>query len=379
MSLPFSANELDQILKGLFPKRKKLLEVLVNQNSETTNVAGVNKVQGLLEDAFWELGLHTERVRCKDRGDILIAKSTNDPKDPLLLVGHADTVHGQTSGFLTFSDKGETLHGPGVLDMKAGLIQILLALDVLKNKGLISKRSLRILINSAEENSTQETKDKVIELSRGARAALVCEIGRNGNGLVVSRKGVVEFFVESQGKGSHSGNNFSQGINAILPLMELGARASKLTDVERGITVNVAYVQGGGHLCIVPDKAVIGIEVRAGESSELDRVMGIVSEEIKQNENLTLRIENRIEPLNCTPASKALFEAYRAAGREVGVDFAELPRVGGLSDANLIGTLGIPVLDALGPVGEGAHTNKEYVVEASIIERAKALAMFLVA
>lgn len=357
----------------------KLLKALVEENSYTENIVGVNKVQGLLEDSFWELGLHTEKFNCKSRGDILVAKTsaTSDGKKPMMLVGHADTVHAPSPDYKNFSEKGDILSGPGVFDMKAGLIEMFLVLDALKGLDLLSRIPLRILINSSEENSTPETVEKVALLSEGAAGALVFEIGREQGGIVLERKGIIELWCESKGKESHSGNNFHQGLNAIVPLCHIATEAARLVDDAEQVTVNVAQFSGGSHFCVVPGSAKLAIEVRAGTKEKLEAVLTTLQGFASRYEHVTVRVDTFTPPLNKTPESVALFESFANAAALVGFPVTALPRVGGLSDANIIGSAGIPTIDALGPTGGNAHTRQEFVNKSSIAPRAAAVAAFL--
>ena len=166
------------IFDEVFPARFELLKQLVNQNSYTTNREGVHKIQSILEDSFWEMGLRTERISCPKRADILVAKNSFDGKDltnanrePILLVGHADTVHPPQSRFQNWSIQGDQMSGPGVLDMKGGLIHIFLVLDILKKLEKLDHLPLKIIVNSCEENSTPTSAKLIQQIAEGAQEA----------------------------------------------------------------------------------------------------------------------------------------------------------------------------------------------------------------
>ena len=372
-------NDIAQAFDEFFPARLELLKALVNQNSYTTSRAGVHAVQSRLEDAFWEAGLFTERVSSPKRGDILIAKTVTESKDiaPILLVGHADTVHPVQSPFQFWKIDGDIMSGPGVLDMKGGIIHIFLVLDILKKIAPQYPIPLKVIINSAEENSTPMSAELIRQAARGASEALVFEIGRADGGIVTERKGITELWVTVKGKAAHSGNSFSDGINALVPLCNLAVESANLTDLKKDITVNVCQMVGGQQFCIVPDKATIGIEVRAGNQKDLEETVAKIREFAAIIPDSELIIDTQTLPLNKTEKTNAMFSAFQKAAAEVDFVVKELPRVGGLSDANLIGSIGIPTLDALGPYGTGAHTEQELIYISSMRPRVLAVVNYL--
>ncbi len=346
------------------PKGLDLLKSLVAQNSFTTNREGVHKVQSALESHFWALGLKTSRTPSPKRADILVAETPQAALEPpILLVGHSDTVHQPSSNFKVCKQISENkLSGPGVLDMKGGLVHILLALEVLKDLQLLNKIPIKVLVNSAEENSTAASAKLVQQLSAGAKEALVFEIGRKEGGVVTQRKGIVEFTIASKGKAAHSGNSFTEGVNAILPLCSIAVELEKLVNLDQGITVNIAQIKGGEHFCVVPASAALGIEIRTCDITQSENVMSKVQNLVDSyGDRLELLIETSTPPLNKIPQTDIMFEQFKNIASTYGFECKELVRVGGLSDANLIGSLGIPTLDALGPYGEGAHTDWEYI------------------
>jgi glutamate carboxypeptidase len=375
--------KLSAIFDDVFPARYELLKLLVNQNSYTTHREGVHKIQSMLEDSFWEIGLKTERVSCPKRADILVARNSFDAKhgaacvDPILLVGHADTVHPPQSSFQRWSINGDEMSGPGVLDMKGGLMHIFLVLDIFKKLGVLDQIPLKILVNSCEENSTPTSAKLVQQIAAGAREALVFEIGRAEGGIVTQRKGILECWVHVAGKAAHSGNSFGEGINAILPLCQIAVHAAALTNLEKDITVNVAQLQGGQQFCIIPEKASLGIEIRAGTLQDMDDTFAQIQSFVAQYPHAELVVDTKTAPLNKIKETDELFALFSSCAAAFDFQVKELPRVGGLSDANLIGSLGIPTLDALGPYGTGAHTDLEKIYLSSVKPRVLAVAYYL--
>lgn len=363
--------------QNAFQDRLRLLTTLVNENTFTENIAGVNRAQDLLEGAFWALKLHTERVSCPKRGDVLIAKTTPDPKNPILLSGHIDTVHPVKSEFKTCVDLGTKIKGPGTCDMKAGLIQILLALDMLKAVGPLSNIPIKILINSAEEDTTPESQELLVKLAKGARYALVFEFGRDSGAIVVERKGIIECLFESKGKEAHAGNNFFEGKNAIMPLVELATKCASLSSKEEDITSNIATIEGGTHWSTVPGAASMKVQIRSITNEISNRLVEQVKTWAAEYEGVKLSVLTEAPPLNKLPETDELVKRYIDAAKSAGEELSVMPRVGGLSDANLFGNAGIPVIDGIGPMGGGAHSKEEHVIKESILTRALTLAVFL--
>ena len=372
-----SIDEISTIFDEVFPPRFEFLKTLVNQNSYTMNREGVHKIQSILEDSFWELGLRTERVTCPKRGDILIAKNTNISDGPILLVGHADTVHPLQSQFKHWTLEGDVMTGPGTLDMKGGITHIFLALDILKKLGRLESLPLKIIINSCEENSTPTSAKLVQQIAAGGSEALVFEIGRADGGIVTERKGILECWIHMKGKASHSGNSFTEGVNALIPLCAIAVEAAKLTNISKDITVNVAQLQGGQQFCIVPEKASLAIEIRAGTLADMDATFAELDKLVKAYPHAELVVDTKTGPLNKSAKTDAMFAQFKKAADAVDFQIKELPRVGGLSDANLIGGLGIPTLDALGPYGTGAHTEDEKIFVSSIKPRVLTVVQYL--
>lgn len=359
-------------------ERLSLLKIIVEQNSFTTNREGVHKVQSLIENQFWALGLYTSRVASPKRADILIAETILNSSNPILLVGHSDTVHPVSSSFKEFQIDGNIVKGPGVLDMKGGLIHIFLLLDILKDLDLLTKIPLKIIINSAEENSTPMSAKIMQQISTGAKEALVFEIGRAEGGIVTQRKGIAEGWIHVKGLAAHSGNNFLDGKNAILPLCQLALQCASLTDFDKGVTVNIAQIKGGEHFCVVPAQSSLGFEMRGCSEEDMNYTLDRIKDFVKETPDATFNLETFTAPLNKIPETDSLFLDFKSCAEQVGFFVKELPRVGGLSDANLIGSLGIPTLDALGPYGQGAHTDNEYIELSSIKPRVMAVANYIV-
>jgi len=354
-----------------------LLAELVSQNSFTLNLPGVNRVQARLAEELRSLGLVVREIPCSDRGSVLVAETHPGMAHPLLLVAHADTVHPESPEYASLWSEGNRLLGPGVYDLKGSLVQILLTLTALREQGRLGEVPLKILINSAEENGSPATVAAIRDEARGARAALVLESGRVGGAIVLERSGCAEVRLTVEGVPAHAGNQFFEGRSAITGLARALVDAAKLSDQARGVTVNPGRIEGGGPLNVVADRAVCDFDIRAASLSDLEGAIRALGHLDAGGCATRLEVFDQCPPLAATTESRRLAEEYRGAAAAVGSSLEILPRVGGLSDANIISGVGVPVIDALGPVGGKAHTREEFVEAGSIPRRALELFAFI--
>ncbi len=359
----------------------RLLEELVNINSHSRNCAGVNQVQDRVDSFMRALGLATERIEVSERGNCLRARTAAAGK-PVLLLGHADTVHPPESSFQRFCRDGDILRGPGTLDMKGGLIVMLWALHALNTEGLLKRLPVQIFINSAEEDSNQHSVALVQAQAQLSRAALVFEWGRANDGVILRRKGVTSFCLRSAGKAAHSGNAHERGVNALVDLSSAVGELSALTDYSRGITVNVGTLSGGSAVNTVPDSAELKFEFRVENTADYremtDRVRRIAQNPAVPGAVRTLIQLSSMPPMVETNESRQLYESFAAFAAQAGLGNSTHPGiVGGGSDANYTSGLGCPSIDGLGPFGEGAHTQDEYCLYSSLKKKTAHLALWL--
>lgn len=369
-----TTEQMSTIVERLIPEGLKLLEEIVNINSYSENVEGNNLVQDVLQREFLALGLHIERVPCIQCGDILIARTAASHSQDILLLGHSDTVFPPTSLFQKMTYGEDRLMGPGVSDMKGGIISILLGLKALKEIGELDLHPLRIIINTDEETGSVHSKETFGEQARDIKTALVFEPGRVGDLIVTSRVGSRSFQLTVQGKSAHSGNAFTKGANAITRIAYIVNELRKLTDMERGLTCNVGILNGGEAVNVVPNLAEGRFELRAEEKNVLDeatdKAMKIIQHEEIPGTQASVKVIYTSLPFERTSAIQNLFNQYQLAAQRVGLNIVtnEVPIRGG-SDANFFAGKGIPTLDALGPFGEGYHSSSEFMSIHSLSEK----------
>jgi glutamate carboxypeptidase len=300
--------------------------------------------------------------------------------DPLVVVGHTDTVWAVgTLERLPVRVEGGKALGPGVYDMKAGLVTILAALAEPPRPGDPPRRAVRVLLTADEERGSLTARPAIAAAARGAAAALVLEPCLPGGGVKLQRKGIGRFRLTVHGRAAHAGTQPSPGISAIEELARQVVRLHALADPARGISVNVGVIRGGTAENVIADRAEAHVDVRIarGEHApELEAALhGLVPEVAGARHEWSG--EWTRPPLESSPGAELLFAAAARHAAELGL-VLQRGGSGGGSDGNLIGALGVPVLDGLGPDGGGAHAVTEHVLLASVPQRAHLLARLLV-
>ncbi len=363
---------------------ERVLAELVEINSFTENVEGGRRVAALLEELFAIEGLARTRVPSATGkfADHLVLRSQGKG-DPIALLGHLDTVF-PPGTFEGFRRDGDLARGPGVLDMKGGLVVVAYALRALAQEGgLDSLPPLRVVIVADEEVGSPEGKAVIEDAIAGARSALVFEAGRKNDLIITRRKGTGAVTAIAHGRAAHAGNAHKDGKNAIWALAKFVDRVQSLTDYARGVTVNVGKVTGGSSKNTVPDRAEALLDLRFETTREGEELVLAIRAAAAEAERLVAGTRIEIEggvarmPLERSDASAALMEAYGAAARATGLSAGEAPLIGGGSDASTSSAMGIASIDGLGPRGVGFHTKDEQIEVRTLVLKAQALARFL--
>jgi glutamate carboxypeptidase len=360
-----------------------LLCRLASAESPSLDPAAQREARAILEDELSALGLSVELLAGGESGDHLLASTASggDGRPTQLLLGHLDTVWPVgTLATMPVRVEGDLLYGPGVFDMKGGLVQMVFALRALANQGVEPACRPVVLISADEEVGSRDSRVHVENLAREAARVLVMEPAYGPAGkLKTARKGVGRFTLTVHGVASHAGLDPEGGASAILELSHQIQRLFALNDAERGITVNVGTIDGGmGPNVIAPD-AVARIEARVVEAEDAtwveQRIRGLQA----TAEGVSLAVEGGFgrPPLERTPRNQALWRLAREAATELGIEIDEA-LVGGASDGNVASAFAA-TLDGLGAVGDGAHAEHEHVVVERMPERAALLALLLAA
>jgi len=294
---------------------------------------------------------------------------------PILLSAHCDTVWpAGTLAEMPFRVEGATAYGPGAYDMKAGLVVMLEAIRLAGD----DRRALRVFLTGDEEIGSRTARPLLEQAADGVAAAFVVEPpGKTGN-LKTSRKGLGRFTLTVTGRASHAGTARADGVSAIEELAHQILALHALTDDDAGTSVNVGVVSGGTSENVVPAQAEARIDVRVATMADRDRLEQTLAGLRPVHPEATLELGGgwTRPPLERSEGAAKLFERARDYGRELGLELEEESSGGG-SDGNLIGALGVPVLDGLGAEGAGAHSLDEHVELDSIPVRAELLSRLL--
>jgi glutamate carboxypeptidase len=361
------------------PEMEALLRHLVGQNSFTRNVPGVNAVASVVEGELRSSGVAVERIPGGAYGDHLSFASPGTGPFTFL-IGHSDTVF-PPGTFEGYRVDGERALGPGVLDMKGGLVVGIFALRALREAGLLDRVAVRGIVVADEEVGSPASQPVTVAKVRGAAAALGLESGRGGDLIVTRRKGITSLDARARGVAAHSGGDHEKGRNAVWALARFVDRIQGLTDYARGVTVSVGRIEGGTTRNTVPAEARCEVDVRFLAPADGDEVLARVEAAARDAALPGTRIEvsrpgNR-PALVRTEASAALAAEYGERQREAGLGSGEAPLSGGGSDASVTGAAGVPSIDGLGPRGAGFHTHDEYIELPSMVPKAEALVRFL--
>jgi len=371
--------QLSQIRDWLAPRKSEMvadLKEIVIMESPTHDKAACDKLCAVLADKFKELGGRVKVHRQKKAGDHLQVEFAGAKgRKPILLLGHYDTVYAtNTLATMPWRESKGLVYGPGVFDMKGGIVQVMFALRALQAAGPLP-RPVTVLLVSDEEEGSDTSRAITEKIAGRCEAVLVCEPAGRGGALKTARKGVGNFTIRVSGVASHAGLDFEKGQNAIIELSYQVHAAAAMTNLERGITVNPGIVRGGNRTNVVPSEAEAEFDLRIASKLDGDLMMRKIRALRAVNKKCKLQVEGGINrpPLERSPAVVALFLQAQKVAMELGFPVSEIA-VGGGSDGNFTAGMGIPTLDGLGPVGDGAHSPRESVVAAEMPRRAALLA-----
>lgn len=361
------------------------LAELVSLNSFTENVDGGRAVGRRLADLVKVPGFVLSTVPSTRFADHLVWRSTWDAggRSPVALVGHLDTVF-PPGTFEGYRRDGDLARGPGVLDMKGGLVVVAWALRAIaETLGPAALPPLRLVVVADEEVGSPEGQGVIRQAIADARSCLVFEAGRKNDLIVTRRKGTGSVKAIAHGRSAHAGNAHRDGANALWALARFVDRIQSLTDYDRGVTVNVGKVVGGDSKNTVPDRAEAFVDIRFETVKDADSLMAAIREAATNAvvPGTRIELEGGVArmPMERTEASALLLAEYEASARAAGLGAGEAPLVGGGSDASTSSALGIASIDGLGPRGLGFHTKDEQIEIVTLRMKAEALVRFLLA
>ncbi|WP_017346637.1 M20 family metallopeptidase [Pantoea sp. A4] len=347
---------------------------LVSAESPSGDKAAVDRCGQVLREIFQQrLGLSAEVDPQPVQGDHL--KFTLGNSGPqITLLGHFDTVWDH--GDLVLREEDGKLYGPGVLDMKAGLVQAIWAVRALQQLQLLGDNRIVFLCNSDEEIGSPSSHQWISRQAEGSEYVLVVEPAEVGSGnLKVARKGSGQYKLSIVGLAAHAGNNPEEGISAVQEMAHQVLFLHGLNDPARGTTVNVGIANGGSRTNVVADRAELGIDTRTTCAAEAQRLHEIITsiQPVMPGISLTLSGGQTRPPMEQTAASRLLLERAQQVANALGFHI-EGKSVGGGSDGNFTAALGIATLDGLGASGVGIHARNEHIYLADVVPRAALLA-----
>jgi glutamate carboxypeptidase len=381
-----------------WPDKDRMLaqvQIWAGINSGTGNLKGLGVTAGLLADAFASLHGAVELVEPDpvervlpdgsiievEHGRHLVATVRPDAPIQLLLTGHMDTVFATDHPFQdqTWLDDG-TLNGPGVADMKGGISVMLAALSAAETAPDFQKVGYQVMINSDEETGSASSARLIERLAKGKLAALTYEPSALPDGtLAGARAGSGNFSIIITGKSAHAGRNPQDGRNALLAAADLALRLKALT--RDGLSVNPAKIDGGSPNNVVPDHAVLRVNLRP-HSPELEEharnEINVLIAIIQREHDVSIHLHGAFNrpPKPLTPQAEKLFGLVKQCGADLGLSIG-WKSTGGVCDGNNIAACGVPVVDTMGVRGGAIHSSDEFLIPESLVERAQLSALTL--
>jgi glutamate carboxypeptidase len=356
------------------------LRHMIDLESPTTEKPLVDALGAWVAGRAEAAGLRVERFPQTDAGDHWLA-SLGDGPGGILLLHHLDTVYpAGTLAAHPWRIEGARLFAPGALDMKGGIAVSLAAVDGLRRARLEPRTPVRLLFTSDEETGSRTSRGLIEDLARRHDLVLCLEPAMPDGALKTQRKGTGLFFVEALGRSAHAGNDPQAGINAILEMAHQVPQIHALAAPAFGTTVSVGVIEGGTRSNVIPDRCRVRVDVRVVEAEERARIeAGFTGlRPVVAGARIEWRGGWNRPPMPRTQAIGSAFDWARTVAAGLGLDLRE-GAAGGGSDANFVAALGKPVLDGLGPLGDGAHSPQEHVLIESLAERAALVAALLTA
>lgn len=359
------------------PQMLQAIETLVRHESPSTDKAAVDRCGRALTGLLRAAGAEVDVLARGERGDHVRARFAGTGP-PVLMLGHFDTVWpvGTLERMPLRRDDGR-LYGPGVFDMKAGIVLAIAAISALRATGGIHP-AVTMLWTTDEEVGSATSRAEIEAAARESRAVLVLEPSLPGGALKTARKGCGEFHVTVHGVAAHAGLDPGKGASAIHELAAQIARIERLQDLSRGISVNVGIVSGGSRPNVIAAEARAIVDVRAPTLAEAAAIETAMRALQPGRAGTRLTIEGGFDrpPMERSRGVVELFARASAVASAMGRELGE-GTAGGGSDGNFTAALGVPTLDGLGPVGDGAHAAHEHVEIAALPWRAALIAGLL--
>ena len=377
-----SPKEFLRFLKPRLPEMLATLRRFVTAESPSLEKGAADRCCGVIAQEWSKHAVRVDRIAQKHRGDLLritYAGAKSRTSGQLLVLGHYDTVYSTgTLAKMPFHVKGGKAYGPGTFDMKAGIVQALFALRALQHLRVQLQKRIVFLWTSDEEIGSESSRKHFEAEARRSDAVFVLEPSFGQHGLLkTARKGVGEAALIVHGRASHAGLAPQEGVNAIHELARQITRIEKWNDLHRGVTINAGIIEGGTRTNVIPERARAVLDLRALRVSDMRnlevRLRGLRAVQAGARLEITGGFDR--PPLE-RKMSASLFARAQLLAKQMNLSLGECTAGGG-SDGNFTAALGIPTLDGLGAVGDGAHSAHEHVLINTMPARAALLAALL--
>ena len=361
------------------------LEQLVNIDCGSYSKEGVDRVGGFVQDRLFSLGAEVRSVPHAELGDTVVGVLRGSGRPRALLIGHMDTVFSDgTAKERPFTVIEGRAYGPGVDDMKGGLLCGLYALDALRalseTQDWLPFAELTFVANPDEEIGSVSSTPVIRSVAESADVAFILEAARANGNIVSARKGIADFVLEITGRAAHAGVEPEKGRSAIVEAAHKTLALTALNGRWPGVSVNAGVISGGTRPNVVAEHASISIDIRGVTRAEIVEAEAAIQEiadsSTVPDTTATLRRGNLWWPMEKTEATAALATRAIELGRRLGLEFEDTS-TGGASDANTTSGMDVPTLDGLGPVGGLAHSSEEYLEVESIVPRTTLFAALL--
>lgn len=350
------------------------LETLVNIESPSKNTEGTGKIGDFFAEKFTKLGWQVNKQSTDDSvGKCLVITNKVSNSYDILMIGHMDTVFPiGTIAERPFKNDGKRLYGPGVNDMKAGLLYTYHAAKYFTEQNLLADKAICIIMNSDEEISSRYSRPIIEEWAKKSKYAMILEPARANGALVNERKGIGKYFVDFHGIASHSGVAPELGASAIHELCNWVVALNAMNNPAKGTVVNIGIISGGTSPNVVAEHAHFEMDIRITSVEEAEKIEKLMQEMAKnpKTDKVTVKISGGVSRPPMFPTEKTLefCAMVDSVGKSLGIDIKWVSTGGG-SDANFCSILGVPSIDGLGPIGGNSHAVTEYVELDSIEPR----------
>jgi len=368
-------------VESRMPWMLERLRKLVEIESPSGDKAAVDRAADVVAAWCVELGGRVKRHKQKVYGDVLEVRfgPVKAKEKPVMLLGHLDTVWAMgTLKTMPWREDRKKIYGPGVYDMKSGVMMALTAVAALQDRGAL-KIPVVLLLVSEEEIGSPVSRPLTEKIARACSAAFVMEPAQGSQGAYkTARKGIANYELRVRGVAAHSGVDFEKGHSAVLELARLLAKVEKFTDLKRGLTVNPGVIGGGTRSNVIAAEAWAEVDVRVAKESDAARVEKMFRGLRCSDKKCSLTVTGGINrpPMERSAGTAKLFKSAQTIAMAMGFALQEASTGGG-SDGNFAAGVGTPTLDGMGPVGEGAHAAHESLVKSSLMERTVLLASMI--